>query len=264
MGFLKRNEVKEKEVPIMPEPKVEVKEIEPSFSQKRSLSQRRNLALFEGDTIKYLIDNFPSMSIEIQNGLNNLADILEDTINYIEDTSSELIKKNREFTTSQKHRDTSIAIYDVVQNINNYVSWMQDEHESNMRKEAPVENSTPAPLTNDIKEEVVMNNTTEDASPQTNTEEQIEIYKDFSLKDPKGFTLHNHNISVEDWDDLLVKTASILTKQYRRNKESNKILKNIKPLEKKSPQNDFRDSVIDMLTEYKIDLDEFKVIIKNK
>ena len=27
MGFLKRNEIKEKEVPIMPEPKVEVKEI---------------------------------------------------------------------------------------------------------------------------------------------------------------------------------------------------------------------------------------------
>lgn len=256
MGFLKRNEIKEKEVPIMPEPKVEVKEIEPSFSQRKSLSPKRNLSLFEGDTVKYLIENFPTMSIEIQNGLNNLADILEDTINYIEDRSSEIIKKNREFTTSQEHRDTSIAIYDVVQNINNYVSWMQDEYESNMRKEAP--------LTNDIKEEVVSNNTTEEVSPQTTTEEQIEIYKDFSLKDPKGFTLHNHNVLVEDWDDLLVKTAAILTKQYRSNKNSNKIVKNIQPLEKKSTQNSFRDTVIEMLTEYKINLDEFKIIIKNK
>ena len=263
MGFLKRNEIKEKEVPIMPEPKVEVKEIEPSFSQKKSLSQRRNLSLFEGDTVKYLIENFPTMSIEIQNGLNNLADILEDTINYIEDRSSEIIKKNREFTTSQEHRDTAIAIYDVVQNINNYVSWMQDEYESNMRKEAPTEVSKAASITNEIKEESV--NTAKETSPsQATTEEQIEIYKDFSLKDPKGFTLHNHNVLVEDWDDLLVKTAAILTKQYRSNKNSNKIVKNIRPLEKKSPQNSFRDTVIEMLTEYKINLDEFKIIIKNK
>jgi len=263
MGFLKRNEIKEKEVPIMPEPKVEVKEIEPSFSQKKSLSQKRNLSLFEGDTVKYLIENFPTMSIEIQNGLNNLADILEDTINYIEDRSSEIIKKNREFTTSQEHRDTSIAIYDVVQNINNYVSWMQDEYESNMRKEAPTEVSKAASITNEIKEESV--NTANETSPsQATTEEQIEIYKDFSLKDPKGFTLHNHNVLVEDWDDLLVKTAAILTKQYRSNKNSNKIVKNIQPLEKKSPQNSFRDTVIEMLTEYKINLDEFKIIIKNK
>ncbi|ERK28940.1 hypothetical protein [Clostridium intestinale] len=263
MGFLKRNEIKEKEVPIMPEPKVEVKEIEPSFSQKKSLSQRRNLSLFEGDTVKYLIENFPTMSIGIQNGLNNLADILEDTINYIEDRSSEIIKKNREFTTSQEHRDTAIAIYDVVQNINNYVSWMQDEYESNMRKEAPTKDSKVATLTNELKEESV--NTAKEASPsQATTEEQIEIYKDFSLKDPKGFTLHNHNVLVEDWDDLLVKTAAILTKQYRSNKNSNKIVKNIQPLEKKSTQNSFRDTVIEMLTEYKINLDEFKIIIKNK
>lgn len=263
MGFLKRNEIKEKEVPIMPEPKVEVKEIEPSFSQKKSLSQKRNLSLFEGDTVKYLIENFPTMSIEIQNGLNNLADILEDTINYIEDRSSEIIKKNREFTTSQEHRDTSIAIYDVVQNINNYVSWMQDEYENNMRKEAPTEDSKAASITKEIKEESV-NTSTEASSSQTTTEEQIEIYKDFSLKDPKGFTLHNHNVLVEDWDDLLVKTAAILTKQYRSNKNSNKIVKNIQPLEKKSTQNSFRDTVIEMLTEYKINLDEFKIIIKNK
>lgn len=39
-------------------------------------------------------------------------------------------------------------------------------------------------------------------------------------------------------------------------------MKQIKPVEKKSPQNSFRDTVIDMLTEYKINFDEFKVIVK--
>ena len=67
---------------------------------------------------------------------------------------------------------------------------------------------------------------------------------------------------VEDWDDLLVKTAEVLTKQYRENKNSNKIIKEIKPIEKKSIQNSFRDTVIEMLIEYKISLDDFKIIIK--
>ncbi|NSA00423.1 hypothetical protein FHU26_000857 [Clostridium beijerinckii] len=69
-------------------------------------------------------------------------------------------------------------------------------------------------------------------------------------------------IDVEDWDDLLVKTAEVLTKQYKKNKNINKTMKSIKPVEKKSPQNSFRDTVIDMLTEYKINFDEFKVIVK--
>ena len=78
-------------------------------------------------------------------------------------------------------------------------------------------------------------------------EEEIEIYKDFSLKEPKAFKLDDNVVMVEDWDDLLVKTAEVLTKQYRKNKNSNKIIKEIKPIEKKSTQNSFRDTVIEML-----------------
>ena len=69
---------------------------------------------------------------------------------------------------------------------------------------------------------------------------------------------------VEDWNDLLVKTAEVLTKQYKENKNSNKDIKEIKLIGKKSTQNSFRDTVIEMLTEYKISLDDFKIIIKQK
>jgi hypothetical protein len=59
-----------------------------------------------------------------------------------------------------------------------------------------------------------------------------------------------------------VKTAEVLTRQYRENKNSNNIIKKIIPIEKKSAQNSFRDTVIEMLTEYKISLNDFKIIIK--
>lgn len=252
MGFFKRDEIQERqaEVKIVSEIKTETKVIE------KNISKKRNLELFDGDTIEYVINNFPSMSTEIQEGLSNLANILENAIDYIEDRSSEIIKKNRDFKLSKAHRDTSIAIYDVVQNIGEYIKWMQDEYEKNMQKEE-YNNSKSE---NEIEESYLKGE--KESINKIVNEEGVEIYKDFSLKEPKAFKLDDVLVMVENWDDLLVKTAEILTKQYKKNKNSNKVVKEIKAIEKKSTQNSFRDTVIEMLTEYKISLDEFKIIIK--
>src|SRR5471030_2134240 len=127
MGFFKKDEVRKEEINITNEIKIQTKEVEKNAFRKKSLT------LFDVDTIQYVIDSFPSMSIHIQDGLNNLADILENTIDHIEDKSSEIIKKNRDFKLSKAHRDTTITIYDVVQNIGEYVKWMQDEYENNIK-----------------------------------------------------------------------------------------------------------------------------------
>ena len=255
MGFFKKDGIEEKEVKVVNEIKTEIKEVEKSVFRKKKLS------LFDVDTIEYVIKNFPTMSIEIQNGLNNLANILENTIDYIEDKSSEIIKKNRDFKLSKDHRDTSIAIYDVVENLGEYVKWMQDEYEKNIKNEeaklAKINQKTEDEIQEKYVEEV-----NEDLNNKITGEEEIEIYKDFSLKEPKAFKLDDNVVHVEDWDDLLVKIAEVLTKQYRENKKSNKIIKEIKSIEKKSIQNSFRDTVIEMLTEYKISLNDFKIIIK--
>ncbi|WP_297417264.1 hypothetical protein [Clostridium sp.] len=255
MGFFKKDEIQTNEVQVINEPKIQKKE-----DEKNSYKQK-NLLLFNVDTIQYVIENFPAMSIEIQNGLNNLANILENTIDYVEDKSSEIIKKNRDFKLSKAYRDTSINIYDVVQNIGEYVKWMQDEYEKNIKKH---ENRTEEAV-QELSEE------NEKESPTVNSEslseleinqEEVEIYKDFSLKEPKAFRVDDKTVQVDDWDDLLVKTAEILNRQYKQNKNSNKVVKEIRPVEKKSTQNSFRDTVIEMLAEYKINLDEFKIIIK--
>lgn len=255
MGFFKKDEIEEKEVQVVNEIKTEIKEVE------KSVFRKKNLSLFDVDTIEYVIENFPTMSIEIQNSLNNLANILENTIDYIEDKSSEIIKKNRDFKLSKDHRDTSIAIYNVVENLGEYVNWMHDEYEKNIKNE-----EVKLAKINQKVEVQIQENYTEVVNEELNDEitikEEIEIYKDFSLKEPKAFKLDNNLVMVEDWDDLLVKTAEILTKQYKENKNSNKIIEEIKSIEKKSIQNSFRDTVIEMLTEYKISLEDFKIIIK--
>lgn len=250
MGFFKKDEVGNKEVQVGNEIKIETKEFE------KSVIRKKNLSLFDVDTIEYVIENFPTMSIEIQNGLNNLADILEKTIDYIEDKSSEIIKKNRDFKLSKDHRDTSIAIYDVVETLDEYVKWMQDEYEKNQKDEK----SKLLQLNQKSKVEIE-EKYEEDLNNKVIGEEELEIYKDFSLKEPKAFKVDSNVIMVENWDDLLVKTAEVLTKQYKKNKNSNRTIKEIKAIEKKSIQNSFRDTVIEMLIEYKISLDDFKIII---
>lgn len=255
MGFFKKDEIQEKEVQPIIETKIITKENDTSAFRKK------NLSLFNVDTIKYVIENFPAMSIEIQGGLNNLSNILENTIDYIEDESSEIIKTSRDFKLSKNYRDTSIEIYEVVQNIEEYVKWMQQEYDKNVNS-----NGDSKALLNRKSEEKIQKKSyieeNKDLNNQVINGEEIEIYKDFSLKEPKGFRLKDTAALVENWDDLLVKTAEVLTKKYKENKHKNIVVEEIKPILKKSTQNSFRDTVIEMLNEYKISLNEFKVIIK--
>lgn len=218
-------------------------------SHKNSF-RRDDLSLFYTNDIEYVINNFPSMSIEIRNSLNNLAETLEDTINFIEDKSSEIIKDSRDFKLSQAHRDTSIAIYDVVENIREYIDWMKDEYEKKINKADENSEKNNVELEKIVDKELV--------DEDNNVE--IEIFKDLTLIEPKGFRLKENLVKVDDWNDLLVKTAEILNRQYKNNKNSNKKLGYFIIDDKKSEQNSFRDTAIEMLNEYKIGLDEFIII----
>ena len=225
---------------------------------KKISKSGKTLSLFKEDTIKYVIENFPSMSEEIQRGLLEVSVILENTIDHIEDKSSKLIKDSRNFNLSQEYRDTCISIYEVVENIKGYVKWMKDEGNKEMEiKEDNInENEEEITSQDDIKLKEISEN-------EVNTVNvELEIYKDFSGREPKGFEIDNDIILVDDWDDLLVKTAEILTKQYKQNRNSDILIKPVKVVEKKSPQNEFRDTVIEMLSEYKISLRDFKIIVR--
>lgn len=214
----------------------------------KEAERRKNLTLFNAKDIEYIIDNFPSMSDEIRNSLNNLSSTLEKTIDYIEDRSSEIIKDNRDFKLSQSYRDTSIAVYDVVKNLKDYTGWMKDRYDKNIENK-----NNPEEINKKIDEGFI-----EKIESMENNKKNI--YEDMSFIEPKGFDIKGECVKTDSWDDLLVKTAEILNKEYKEYKKSTILLEKFEIEGKKSSQNSFRDTVIDMLNEYKIPLNEYKIL----
>ncbi|NFG63478.1 MULTISPECIES: viral A-type inclusion protein [unclassified Clostridium] len=213
-------------------------------------NQNNDLSILNENTVKYIIENFPDMSLKIKDSLINLIDTLENTIDYIEDESSKIVKEERNFTLSKSYRKISVEVYDMVKNIQNYSNWIEEENLVNNKKSSNIEAAMDKIEDKKEKKDDVFIK-----------DEGMEIYRDFSSKNPNTFKLHDNIIKVEDWDDLLVKTAEILNKKYKENKKLKPIQNDIKIANKKSNENTLRNTVIEMLNEYRINLEDFKIIV---
>lgn len=217
--------------------------------------RKRDLEIMDKKITEYVIKYFPTMSDEIKDSLQGLVNTLEKTIDFIEDQSSELVKHERNFELSQAHRDTSIAIYDHLNKIKDYIEWMQETTEEKQNEKS--EEKKDKGSSNKVAKNEKKDNMTTDYG------DAIEIYKDFSGKVPKAFKLEEYFVKVSGWEDLTVKTADLLNKHFQANKESLKVVyQDMKIDESKSKENDIRDSVIDLLNDYNIYLGKFAVFIK--
>jgi len=202
--------------------------------------------IMDRNITKYIIRNFPSMAIELKDSLNNLSRTLENTIDFIEDKSTDVVKVHRNFKLSQTHRNISISVYGVVKQINSYIEWMESEVTINEEKKDY-----------ERKDNIKVEEITSEYG------ETKQIYEDFSSKEPLAFKLEEYFVKVNSWDDLIVKTADILVKNFKESKESLKVVyQDMKISQEKSTENGFRDSVIDILNEYNIYLKNFIVFIK--
>lgn len=215
-------------------------------NKQDELNRNIDSIIIDRNITKYIIKNFPSMSIELKDSLNNLSSTLEKTIDFIEDKSTNVIKVDRNFELSQTHRNISISVYGVVKQINSYIKWMEKE----------------AVTDEEIKDDEEKNNIkVEEITSEYG--ETKEIYEDFSRKEPLAFKLEEYFVKVNSWDDLIVKTADILVRNFKESKESLKVVyQDMKISQEKSTENGFRDSVIDILNEYNIYLKNFIVFIK--
>ena len=229
-------------------------EVKNEVNKNEIKEKNDKLSILNKDPIKYIIKEFPDMSVKIKESLLNLASTLENTIDYIEDESSKVVKKDRNFNLSDSYRKISIEVYEMVRDINNYSKWISEENLEN-KKEVCTENEK------NIMQEVACSKIDESKEDIDTCEKSgIEIYKDFTLKNPKAFKIDENFIEVENWDDLIVKTAEILNKKYKENKKFKPIQNDVKIDDKKSNENTLRDTVIDMLNEYRISLKDFKII----
>ena len=209
MGFFKKGSVDDRSIVSVNYNKVE-NNLDNNFNSQKSggfnvtTGSKKNLVLFNVNDMEYVINNFPEMAIKIKESLNALNETLENTIDFIEDSSSQIIKNDRNFELSQAYRDTSIAIYDVVNNIKDYTSWMKDVHDDNkekikIKKEHPKEDTKTSVVDKELINEI-----------DKNYSNEYNIFDDLTLIEPKGFKLKGNMVGVENWDDLLVKTAEIL------------------------------------------------------
>ncbi|MCR1950146.1 MULTISPECIES: hypothetical protein [unclassified Clostridium] len=209
--------------------------------------KKDNYPIIDTEVIEFISKEFPNTSKEISNSLTNLKNTLEKTIDYIEDISSSIIKNERNFSLSGKYRDTSIRLHDISISIEKYIQWMKGLNNKATLDSTPDnkdENEDSLPLDDDINDNF------------------LEICNDFTDKNPLYFKLDSSKVKVDDWNDLVIKTADILIKNYKNSKDllySNITFPNLNT--KKSPQNDFRDTIIEMLLEYKIDLSRYFISI---
>lgn len=200
--------------------------------------------IIDTEVIEYIIKEFPDTSKNISKSLLGLKDTLEKSIDFIEDKSSEIVKNNRDFKLSGKYRETCIKLHGISKSLKEYVNWMNviENNENNLKKSEF-----------EIDNDIIIN--------ETYLDKYIPIYNDFTGLTPLKFALNDLYISVENWDDLIMKTASMLTKYYKDNKESDTFFpQHTTVVIKKSNENELRDTIIEMLSEYKISLDEFKIL----
>ncbi len=253
-GFFKRSSTKE-EVKEQTVSNETIRNIVKREDENYEIKQIKDTTIMDRDITKYVIDNFPEICMDIKDSLADLSETLENTIDYIEDKSSVVIKTERNFKLSQSHRNKSIEIYEVVKKINDYIEWMDGEYN---KKDGE-------PSKKKAKDEVNKNKniTKETESDSKGREGAIPIYEDFTSKEPLAFRLENYYLKVNDWEELAVKAAEVLTKNYKGAKKrfSNRN-KDIKVINKNSKENELRDSVIDILNIYEVPLDMFFVYVK--
>lgn len=230
--------------------------------EEKIVQDKNDQEILDVELIQYIIKEFPEVAKEIRNSLTVLRNTIEKSIDFIEDKSSNIVKETRNFDLSGKYRDANIRLHNISNSINDYSMWMNkelgikeeitDTENADVMEVASVEESSNNIIAADNK------------SVENYIEQYIYIYEDFTGKNPNAFKLENHQIEVEGWDDMIVKTADILTKNYKNNRNS-KIIPNYDksmPLVKKSKQNELRDTIIEMLQEYGIKLTSYQVIVR--
>lgn len=218
------------------------KEDETKLTEKFQ-SNKDDVVIIDRNITKYIIENFSDIALDIRDSLINLADTLEGTIDYIEDKSSIVIKDSRNFQLSQDYRDKSMEIYEVVGKINDYVSWINEGYNSVKTKKE------------------IYCSEEEQKENEKSLDGSICITEDFTSKSPKAFKIDSYYSKVSDWKELTVKAADILTKKYKNKNNHNEISVDDVVL-KESIENDFRDSVIDILKIYSVPLNKFYVYVE--
>ncbi|MCD2348247.1 hypothetical protein [Clostridium guangxiense] len=229
--------------------------------------------LINDEMYDFLNKNFPKCSNDLKEGLELLENVLQSTIDTIEEKSGEIIKKERNFAKADEYRKREC-------NLNNIALKIQD-----IADNLGIEVEQGDNLTIEEKEEREIPNYN-DYIVDSNIEHTL--YEDFTHKRPAAFELKGTKHNVRDWKDMLLQTCNIvstidknLIMSFPKNERMNgkkvtyfaykeedilRAPRKIQDLDlyvsTNHSANSIRNIIISILREYKISVSEFKIYLR--
>jgi hypothetical protein len=229
--------------------------------------------LINEELYDFLNKNFPKCANDLKEGLELLENVIQSTIDTIEEKSGEIIKKERDFIKADVYRKKentlnaiALKLQDIMDNLN-------------------IEIDTDENLTMEEKEEKEIPNYNEYL---VDSNIQHTLYEDFTHKRPAAFELNGDKHNVKDWKDMLLQTCNIvsgidkeLIMSFPKNERLNgkkvtyfafkeedivRAPRKIQNLDlyvsTNHSANSIRNIIINILREYKVSISDFKVYLR--
>lgn len=229
--------------------------------------------LINEELYDFLNKNFPKCANDLKEGLELLENVIQSTIDTIEEKSGEIIKKERDFIKAGEYRKKENILNTIALKLQNVMDNLSIEIDS-------YEN-----LTIEEKEEKEIPNYN-DYLVDSNV--QHTLYEDFTHKRPAAFELNGEKNNVKDWKDMLLQTCNIvsdmdkeLIMSFPKNERLNgkkvtyfackeedivRAPRKIQNLDlfvsTNHSANSIRNIIINILREYKISISDFKIYLR--
>ncbi|WP_252246924.1 hypothetical protein [Clostridium sp. ZBS4] len=229
--------------------------------------------LIDEEIYEFLNKKFPKCANDLKEGIELLENVVQSTIDIIEEKSGEIIKKERDFSKADDYRKK--------ESILNVVALKLQEVMDNLSIETEPEDN----LTIEEKEEKEIPNYNEYL---VDSNVQHTLYEDFTHKRPIAFELNGEKYDVRDWKDMLLQTCNIISTidkelimSFPKNERMNgkkvtyfaykeeDIVRAPRKLENldlyvstNHSANSIRNIIINILREYKISVSAFKIYLR--
>lgn len=227
--------------------------------------------LIDEELYDFLNKNFLKCANDLKEGVELLENIVQSTIDTIEEKSGEIIKKERDFNKADEYRKKESILNIIAENLQDIMDKLSIESDVNLTIEEKEEKEIP-----NYNEYLVDSNV------------QHTLYEDFTHKRPASFELNGKKYSVRDWKDMLLQTCNIVSNidkdlimSFPKNKRMNgkkvtyfayeeediiRAPRKIQDLDlyvsTNHSANSIRNIIINILREYKINTIAFKIYLR--
>lgn len=235
--------------------------------------------LFSDELFEFLNTKFPMHSNDLKESLQLLENVLQTTIDSIEDKSNEIVKTQRNFLEANKYRQKENSLHIITMKLQEIIDKLEIEAEEEYSEE----------LINETNNQSYEDKATPNYSKYlVDTNIQHTLYEDFTHKRPVAFQLREEKYFIKDWKEMLLQICNILSEvdknlmmSFPNNPQLNgkkvtyfafkeediiRAPRKLKDLNlyvaTNHSANSIRNIIINILRAYKIPLTDFKVYLR--